>query len=240
MASRASDLVRVLRELGLTRAEASIYVSLLEAGAPLSVSEISLASSVSKGKCYAYLRRLEELGGVVRVSERPLRYAARSLEEFAVTLAAERCLECWRVIAEHLGRGPLKRLDELPSEIAFFRGERVFWAVLELSSLAERRLKALIGGPLLKISERLSSIIASRSASGVSCEVFAVFSAPIRASSLRVRRVFTLRDLGGVVVDDSTLVVYSSGEEIFGLMSPRPPLSRLLEAGLFSIVRATP
>jgi len=240
MTPHSSDLVEVLRELGLTRAEASIYVCLLEAGGPLRVSEISRASSVSRGKCYAYLRRLERLGVVIRVSDRPLEYVARGFEEFATMLAVERCLEFWRVLEGYLGRTPLKYLAEVPSEILFFRGERVFWAALELSSLAERRIKALIGGPLLKISERLGSVIASKASSGVSCEVLASLNASIKTPLLRIRRVFTLRDLGGVVADDSTLVVYSSGRDIFGLMSPRPPLSWLLEAGLFSTVRPRP
>jgi len=74
-----------LRELGLSRHEASAYLALLTMG-EMTPRDVSEATGIPYTKVYDVLRRLERKGWVVAVSEGPLLYSARRPDDVLESL----------------------------------------------------------------------------------------------------------------------------------------------------------
>ena len=76
---QVSELLTLI-DLGLTLKQARVYTALVESG-PLRVSAISKISKVARQDIYGALLKLQQLGLVEKIIERPLKYRAVSVNE---------------------------------------------------------------------------------------------------------------------------------------------------------------
>jgi sugar-specific transcriptional regulator TrmB len=139
---------RVLKELGLTGYESSVYLSLVRGGV-LTASEVSERAGIPFSKVYEVLNSLEQKGWIDVERGRPARYFAKSPVE-AFTIAQGRIEEKvrrWeRVITSELQPLYEKReLREKP-DIWILRGKKSVLMKLK-EMLSEARIRVMIAIP---------------------------------------------------------------------------------------------
>jgi sugar-specific transcriptional regulator TrmB len=83
------ESVDVLKNLGLTSCQARLYLSLISCGA-CTVKQISIVSKIAREEVYLVLPKLQSLGLIEKILERPTKYKAIPVQECISNLLEER------------------------------------------------------------------------------------------------------------------------------------------------------
>ncbi|MCW3981714.1 MAG: hypothetical protein NWE81_01155 [Candidatus Bathyarchaeota archaeon] len=214
------EVVKVLRELGLTAYESAAYLSLIERGV-MTASKVSESTKVPFSKVYEVLNGLVRKGWIDVERGRPSRYFAKSpVEAFdAARHALDERMQSWeRVVAGELQLLYEKREFREKPDIWILRGEKSVLRKLQ-EMLSHARKQVMIAAP------RFARVLAEKSIPSVSglrlgeVEVLVMVAGKVEEWNLEgligvvnVRRRDNLFG-GGVVVDGEEALLFLGEEE---------------------------
>ncbi len=159
----SEEAKRVLHELGLTRYEYTVYLSLVEKGV-MTASDVSESAGVPFSKVYEVLNSLERKGWVDAERGRPSRYFAKSpIEAFAASKnELDKRIQSWQeTMTDELQPLYEKReLREKP-DIWILRGEASVLSKLQ-EMVEKARREVMIAAPLFvrSLAERSMPLVA--------------------------------------------------------------------------------
>jgi len=211
---------RVLRELGLTVYESSVYLSLIERGV-MTASEVSESANVPFSKVYEVLNSLERKGWLDVERGRPSRYFAKApVEAFEASKhEVDEKMRSW----EHIVSGELQPLYEKREfrekpDIWILRGEASVLAKLR-EMLNNARSQVMIAAPLFArdLAEKVMPFLASFGLGDVEVSVMVV-GEPRNwglESLTSIAEVRGRKDMfgGGVIVDGKEALLFLGEED---------------------------
>jgi sugar-specific transcriptional regulator TrmB len=210
---------KVLRELGLTMYESSVYLSLVQRGV-MTASEVSDSARVPFSKVYEVLNNLEQKGWVNVEKGRPSRYFAKSpVEAFeAARNQLEGQIRGWEktVVSELEPLYEQREVQEKP-DIWILRGEASVVAKIQ-EMLRTARTQVMIAIPPFaeKLAGKAVPLLATLSA--VDAQVLVMVAGDVKGwnlhsslGSVEVRQRDSL--FGGGVIVDGVEALLLLGEE---------------------------
>ncbi len=226
-------VVAAMKQLGFTATDARTYIALMR-GHPATGYELAARSSVPRSAIYGVLRRLQNLGLINAIEDKPARY---------VPLAPERLVE----LLESRFTRNLESFREVLTQVVGPTAEVATWTVVGYQALLEQA-ERLIANATRQVclsvwrreGERLSRALDAASARGVEVVLFSfnplpglpgtIFSYGIEAQRLEAwwdHKLILMADDGVVLVGDAR-----ETEENRAVVSEEPALVEMAVANL--------